>query len=354
MKKNFQFFTSVFVSVALALSVISCEPNSEPEPQKVVLGDLGQDLLIYGNKLYISMSNSSYVGVLDIENHAKGVFILNQGGNKQNNASLMFYDVAKDEISNVSVQNMKMIRLFNGETPRTPRYLAAHEGKIYVSCWDGTVARIDAAGLTLEESSTSVGKHPEGLAVANGKLYIANASYMAETDSSLSVINLSDFYAKNSTKMTVGENPNIVKADGRSSVYVSYQGNFQLIPGGFKRVNTTTNQVTGLADAPTTDFALFGDYVYFYNITYDASYNPTLSFGRYNVSQSTIGVLEPIISDNVTIQSPYGIAVDSDGKLYIADAVDYSNPGKIYIFDAAGKKIVEHTVGVNPCKFAFY
>ncbi|GHU67316.1 hypothetical protein FACS189413_01860 [Bacteroidia bacterium] len=351
MKKSLQFFTSVLLGVVLALSVVSCE--SDPEPQPVVLGDLGQDLLISGNKLYISMSNSSYVGVLDIENHAKGVFILNQGGNKQNNASLMFYDAAKDEISNVSVQNMKMIRLFNDETPRTPRYLAAHEGKIYVSCWDGTVARIDAAGLTVEGSSSSVGKYPEGMAVANGKLYVANASYMAETDHTLSVINLSDFYAKNQELITVGENPNIVKADGKSSVYISYQGNFMDVPGGFQRLNVTTNQVTGLADAPTTDFALSGDYVYFYNITYDENWNPTSAFGRYNVSQATADAIEPIVYDDVTIQNPYGIAIASDGKLYIADAVDYSNPGKIYVFDATGKKIAEHTAGINPCKFVF-
>jgi len=359
MYSKINFLTSVVLSAAMCLTISSCEsetekPKNPPKDytaQGVLilnqggagynnaglslydlendsvfgvdlgepLGDTAQDMLRYGNKLYITVAQSSYVRVLSAD----------------------------------SLKTVKKIGFFNGEVPRQPRYLATFGGYVYVSCWDGSVARIDTVSLTIDERKVATGHYPEGMAVCGDRLYVANASFYDDTDSTLSVIDLNTF--SEIGRITVGLNPNIVKSDDERYVYVSYQGNFGMpVAGGFQRIDTQNDAVLTLGEAPTTDYALSGGYVYFYNVIYDANWNATNFYGRYSVSGAAAGATEPIFeATEAPVISPYGIAIAPNGKLYIADANDYSNNGKIVIFDAAGKKIAEHTAGIAPCKFVF-
>src|ERR1700733_6442425 len=76
------------------------------------LGDTGNDMIIYGSKLYIVMNVSSYLEI--------------------------------DEA--LTAKNIKKIDLKTASSqPRTPRYIVAYKNKVLVSSWDGTVAVIDTA-----------------------------------------------------------------------------------------------------------------------------------------------------------------------------------------------------------------
>ncbi|MBO4430059.1 MAG: hypothetical protein J5790_01800, partial [Bacteroidaceae bacterium] len=50
----------------------------------------------------------------------------------------------------------------------------------------------------------------------------------------------------------------------------------------------------------------------------------------------------------------YGIGVSPrNGDIYVGDAVDYSQAGVVYRYDAAGTLIDQFRVGINPNHFAF-
>ena len=282
------------------------------------LGDVAQDMLIYGSKIYIVVSVSSTIRVLDAATR----------------------------------QDVDTIPIFDGEIPCEPRYLAAHNGKIYATCYnggEGIVARMDTATL-LWEKRTSVGSYPEGIAVNNGKLYVANSGY--GYDNTVSVVDIATF--SELEKITVGANPNILRADG-NYIYLSYQGDWEEVPGGFQRIDVRNHSVITVSDSPTTDFAIDKGSVYYYNVTYNADWTTVVSFGKMQVAADGTKTETPLITDPVSIITPYGIAVHPEtGDIYIADAGDYTNPGSVFVFDAQGKKKDEFTVGISPCKFVFY
>jgi YVTN family beta-propeller protein len=127
------------------------------------LGDTGNDIVIYGGKLYIVMNKSSYIEVAD---------------------ALKAHEITK-------------INMKNGAAAREPRYAVGYKNKLLVSSYDGTVAVIDTTTLTIDKFIT-VGSNPEQLVVANDKLFVANSGGLnfPDYDSTVSVVDLSTFTEK--------------------------------------------------------------------------------------------------------------------------------------------------------------
>ena len=60
----------------------------------------------------------------------------------------------------------------------------------------------------------------------------------------------------------------------------------------------------------------------------------------------------PFLRHNNTIY--YGLTIDpATGDVYIADAIDYQQQGKIYRYSAAGKLIDEFYTGIIPGAFGW-
>ena len=80
------------------------------------LGDLGQDLCVYGSKIYVTVSGSSKVVIMDRKCKVlKSIPVATEDG-----------------------------------TPVEPRYMAACEGKVYFTAYDGTVSRIDTTSMAID------------------------------------------------------------------------------------------------------------------------------------------------------------------------------------------------------------
>jgi YVTN family beta-propeller protein len=284
------------------------------------LGATGQDILIYGSKVYISVSGSSNITVLDVNSH----------------------------------QLLKRVELFLPDgSARTPRYLEPYNGKIYASCYDGTVVRLDTTQLTVE-ASVSVGEFPEGMAVANGNLYVANSGGKSTNGPhhTVSVIDLASF-KEEKERIHVGVNPYILKADGLGNIYLTYQGNFVDIPGGFQKIDTKDNSVHNVGNSPKQDFVIYNGFAYYYDVDYTLVSTGTIVYGKYDLKQG--GTSSIIVNSDEIQNTPYAIGVNpTNGDIYIADS-NWFSPGTVTIFNAQGEKT--HTlsqVGMNPCKFAFY
>ncbi|MCL1933022.1 MAG: hypothetical protein FWF53_04310 [Candidatus Azobacteroides sp.] len=282
------------------------------------LGDTGQDMIAYGSKLYVSVSESGRVTVFDLKSHTR----------------------------------LKDIDLKNGEQLRYPRYLASYNGKVYVTTFDGNVVRIDTTSLS-QDGITPVGPNPEGIAAVTGKLYVANSGGLSypNYNNTLSIVDIATF--KEEETLTVGLNPSFVHADSYGNVYLTYRGNYDDISAGFQQIDTKTNTVTDIPIPANQDFVIVGDSLYFYGVTYNADYTTNNTFGIYNVKTRQL-VPDQIITDGTKITTPYGIGVNEKTKdVYISDT-DYSNPGTVYVFGEDGKKKNTLKVGLNACKFVFY
>jgi len=283
------------------------------------LGDLGQDMIAYGSKLYVSVSESGRVSIFDLKSRTR----------------------------------IKDIDLKDGGQSRQPRSLASYEGKVYVATLDGNVIRIDTTSLS-QDGITSVGPNPEGIAAANRKLYVANSGGFLPNytyNNTLSIVDIAGF--REEKTLTVGLNPCYVHADSYGNVYLTYKGNYADIPGGFQQIDTKTNAVSNVSVPANQDFAIIGDSLYFYGVTYNPDFSTNNSFGIYNIKTGQL-VTDRFITDGTKITTPYGIGVNPKTKdVYISDT-DYSNPCAVYVFGGDGKKKNTLNVGVNACKFVFY
>lgn len=274
------------------------------------LGDTGNDIEIYGSKMYIVMNVSSTVEVVDPK----------------------------------TAKSIQQIKLFSGTTPRQPRDVAFYKGNAYVTSYDGTVAIIDTASLAVT-GYIPVGRNPEQLAVANGKLYVANSGGLdyPNYDNTVSVIDLST--ATVTKTLTVADNPQNVGTDGNGNVYVLSAGNYADVGPSLAVINDNTDAVTSQTNFDGSGMVIQGSTAYF--IT------STNTIKVFNLATQTV-TTNSFITDGTAITTPYALAVDgSTGEVFVTDAKDYVSAGSVYAFDKTGKKEYSITVGINPGKIAF-
>jgi len=215
------------------------------------LGDTGQDMLKYGSKIYIAVYESSLIEVMNATTgiSEKSIPMLNSSGQ-----------------------------------PSSPRSLASYNGKIFISLYDGHVAQLDTTTL-LVEKTVAVGSNPEGIVVSNNKIYVANSGGMAaKADSTISVIDPTTFTVTNKIKVVI--DPIVLKADAYGNVYVISFGNYGSIPYTLQCIQTasTPEQVNVIPGLHPYNMTINGDDLYMYSYSYDANWSViNKSYAIYDV-----------------------------------------------------------------------
>ncbi|MGI6341688.1 MAG: YncE family protein [Bacteroidales bacterium] len=282
------------------------------------LGDTGNDMKLHGGKIYIAVTTSSLVEIMD----------------------------AKTGVS------LRQIPMFDDTKPRQPRYVCCYKDKAFVSCFDGNVAVIDTLTLQVEQY-IKVGANPDGLVAVNDYLFVANSGGLNNPnyDSTVSVINLQNY--QEIKKITVAINPYIIVPDKYGDLYVVTRGNYGNIPYQLHIVNSATLERTHtFADISILNMCINDDN----DIAYAYSYDFNTGKGNvitFNVRTEQL-VSNNFISDNTKIKTLYGIAIDKEtGDVYISDAKDFTNTGFVYCFDKDGKQKFNFEAGLNPSKMVF-
>lgn len=275
------------------------------------LGDTSNDLKLYGSKLYCLVNIS---GQMEVINPNTGI-------------------------------SLKQISFLNGSgISKQPRYMAFDKDKVYVCSFDGTVVRVDTTSLEIEASVTA-GSNPDGIAVANGKIYVSNSGgqNFPNFDHTVSVIDLDSF--TETKRITVGLNPFKIEADAYGDVYVLCRGNYDDIASSLVRIDSRTDEVAETYDLTMSNFIISGDLAYYYSMNWTTF---QASVKTFNVKTET-PENDSFISDGTVVSAPYGIAVDeTTGAVYLGDAGDYSSNGSVYCFSSAGvlvKKLNSYGVG---------
>ena len=277
------------------------------------LGDTANDMLRYGDKIYIAVYGSEAIEVTDMDGNS-----------------------------------LKQIQSVTGD-PLLPRYLTSYEGKVYASLYDGFVARLDTASLEIE-ATVAVGRNPEQLVVSNGKLYVANSGGMDYNtplgyDKTVSVIDLASF--TETEKLEVVINPCNMVADAQGDVYLVSMGNYGDVPNTLQRIDTQNDEVETVSATNATEMALFGDDIFMMYSQYDANWNQTISYIRYNALSEQV-VTDAWITE--PIAKPYKIGADLATETLFVTESDYTNNGDVYSFSSDGTLKEKFEVGLNPIK----
>ena len=291
------------------------------------LGDVGNDIQIYGDKLYAVINCSHFVEVMDV-NTAK-------------------------HITQISIPNC--------------RYLAFKDRYAYVSSYAGPVlidpnarlgyvAKVDTVTLQVVNTCT-VGYQPDELVVVGNKLYVANSGgyRVPNYDNTISVIDLETF--TEIKKIEVAINLHRLELDKYGYLYVSSRGDYYYTPSKTFIIDTKTDQVIKTLNLlPNTEMTLCGDSLYIYSTEWSYLTNSnTISYAIYDVAKRKT-VTRNFITDGTEkeIAIPYGIAVNPETKeFFVTDAKDYVTPGTLYCFNPDGTKKWSVTTGDIPAHFVF-
>jgi hypothetical protein len=284
------------------------------------LGDTGQDMMKYGSKIYIAVYNSSLIEVVDAA-------------------------------SGISLKSISMLNTYNA--PAYPRCLTSYNGKVYVTLYDGYVARLDTVTFNIEKT-VKVGSNPEGIAVANNLIYVSNSGGMAAVpDSTISVIDPVSFTEIRKIKVVI--NPIVLKSDSYGDLYVISMGNYSTIPYTLQRIEAefTPEKVTKLTGIRAYNLTIDGDFAYMYDYDYDTNYNVVnKTFTLYDVKNKMI-INTAFIASSAVSKTPYSIDVDPVTKDIFIGETDYTNTGKMYCFSKAGILKYTFNTGLNPVKTIF-
>lgn len=291
------------------------------------LGDVGNDLKIYGGRMYAVINCSNKVEVLDARTCKR--------------------------IGQVDIPNCRYIT-FDGRYA----YVTSYAGPVSLDASHaqiGYVARFDTAALQID-ATCLVGYQPDEPAVVNGKLYVANSGgYMVpDYDSTVSVIDLTSF--TETKRITVAKNLWRARADRYGQLWVSSRGDYYDTPAKLYCIDTNTDRIVDSVSMAVSALDIVGDSLYACATAWDyIEMDDVLSYSILNVRTREI-VSTGFITDgtDAQIQKPYGIKVNPLTRdIYVTDAKNYVNPGMLHCYSPAGVLQWSVRTGDIPAQIAF-
>lgn len=300
---------------------------AETNPSVVLeLGDVGNDIRIYGSKLYAVINCSNFIEVMDAH--------------------------TARHLGTIEIPNC--------------RYITFHEGKAYVSSYAGPVqinpnarlgyvAEIDTTTFDVLRTAT-VGYQPEEMLILNNKLYVANSGgyRFPNYDTTISVVDLNTFTEVK--KIEVAINLHRMEVDRYGYMYVSSRGDYYGEHSDIYVIDSRTEMVVDTLGIPASEFCISGDSLYVYSVEWN--WNTQKNEVTYTLihTRTREVITHNFITDGAEkqIKIPYGIAVNPITKeIYVTDAKNYVHPGTLYCFTPEGKKKWSVTTGDIPAHFVF-
>lgn len=294
------------------------------------LGDVGNDIMIYGNKMYAVINCSHKVEV-------------------------MTPDSAR-QIAKIDIPNCRYAIGHNGDL-----YVSSYVGPVQIdpSAPRGAVFKVDTTSLAVV-GSVEVGYQPEEMVVIGDRLYVANSGgyRVPDYDNTISVIDLNTFTVADVITVEESANFHRLDRDSHGRLWLSSRGDYYgNINSDLLVIDPTSKQVIKEMGIPVSDMWADGDTLY--TISTEWSYvtgQNTVSYAK--IDMASMEVLDRnIIKDGTdkSITLPYGIAVNPISKdFYVCDAKSYVVSGTIYCFAPDGILKWKQTTGQIPAHITFY
>ena len=290
------------------------------------LGDVGNDIAIYGSKLYAVINCSNKIEVMDKRTVKR--------------------------LGQINIPNCRYIK-FHGAYA----YVTSYAGPVRIDPeyeQTGYVAKVDTATFQVV-ARCLVGFQPDELEIVGNRIYVANSGgYMVPNyESTVSVIDIETF--TETKRIDVAINLHRLKADKHGNLWVSSRGDYYDEPSRLYWIDTQTDTYGGMLPVAVTEMTLDGDSLYFYSTEFSYnSYDWTVNYGIVDVVKRQI-VTRNFLANGAEkqITMPYGILVNPRNKdIYITDAANFVYPGALLCFDRFGKKKWQAETGDIPGHFA--
>lgn len=324
----------------------------------------------------------------DFDATGTGLFITNEGNFQYGNASLSYYDPATNTVENevffrangmklgdvaqsmsiyggkgwIVVNNSHVIFAINlttfKETGRiegltSPRYIHfIDDTKAYVSqLWDNRIfignpstyeitGYITVPGMTMETGST------EQMVQLGRYVYCNCWSYQNR------IIKIDTQTDEVVDELTVGIQPTSIVLDKANRLWTITDGGYEGSPYGYEAPALYCIDTESFTVEKMFRFSL-GDWPseVQLNGTRDTLYWINDDIWRMDINAAHLPV-RPFIKSRDT--KYYGLTISpASGEVYVANAIDYQQPGKIYRYSAEGTLIDEFYVGVIPGAFCW-
>jgi len=292
------------------------------------LGDVGNDLQIYGGRLYAVINCSNKVEVMDAKTGIR--------------------------IGQLDIPNCRYIR-FHGQYG----YVTSYAGPVEIRPdyeQIGYVARFDTASLQIIDRCL-VGFQPDELEILNGKLYVANSGgYMVPNyEHTVSVIDLATFTELQ--RIEVAVNLHRIRADRYGQLWVTSRGDYYSVPSRLYRIDPALNRVVEEIEVPVSNLDIVGDSLYFCSSEWSyIEMQDVVTYGIINVRTHQV-VSRGFITDGTESQivKPYGLKVNPiTREILLTDAKNYVTPGTLYCYSPQGRLQWQVRTGDIPAHIAFY
>ena len=274
------------------------------------LGDQLQSMEIIADKAYLTLSNSNKIEVVD-------------------------------------AVNFKEIGVVAGLS--LPRYVNGANSKLYVTQWGATgTVEVFNADTFEKVKSIAVGIDPDKMLKLNNELWVANSSsgFGSNADNTISVINTDTDNVVETISLSAN-NPRAFVTDKDGDVWVLCSGYVKYDPSTYALLEETPSMLIEIDVNTKKEKSTFkisdtshpsklvanniGDTFYY------TTYGGVTSF---KVESNTINLLfdKPV----------YGINIDEDDNIYLADAKDYISNGDVLKYNSEGKIITSFKSGIIP------
>lgn len=300
------------------------------------LGNIANDGIVYGNKIYLAVDKENTIEVID-------------------------------KTTKKSIKQINTTELLGKAEGADPRHIIADGGKVYFTTYGGYVAAVDTTDFALQKK-WQVGSYPEGLVIGNGNLYVANSNY-GNGGGNISCINLSNDNVETKNIEGVNNPTSIYYAAGLLYVldnqyydasYNAYgenslrtvefaQGTSQKVADG----NYAACVTTGAATTARTSVEKVRPHFFVLNAPYGGT--PSVSVFVAGITQP-----QPMTLSEMPV-SPCGIFADPlNGHIFVlsyrlgdSGYADYNGNGYVVEYDSAGQKLHEYETGVGSCAMFF-
>jgi sugar lactone lactonase YvrE len=271
------------------------------------LGDTGNDLKLYGSKMYCAVSGYDMTtgGVIRVIDPKTGKLI-----------------------KNITATDA-------GGKPDQPRRIALAGGKVYFSMYSGAVLRVDTASLEITGHVKLDGTYSEGICAYGDRLYVCNSGW--GTGNTISVVDIASF-AETAT-ITVPQNPNMIEATATGDIYFttadySWAGG---APSNLYKFNAANTQNIVSFDIRATRLAIGKEYVY----TVETDWAGLGSIiNRVNLAT---GVAETFDTEE-DLPLGYSVSVNpTNGDIYFTNQMGQD----VYAFNQDGKQVLSLKTGVH-------
>ena len=264
-----------------------------------ILGNCAQDLLWVGKKLFVTVSNSQKLEILD--------------------------------------ETGKRVRQYKYSAEgASPRCMATDGNKVYVTNYDGNVYVYNA---TTGDYITKIysGSYPEGISYCNGSIVVNNSNWggYGGGEPSVAIIDVASGEARIIKENVCNPYTQSVVCGGE--VYIIDSGNYGDILPAIYKVDAVNAKLVKVADNATL-MSSCGDYIYYANANYSYAIDGYEYSALYKMDVAT-GEKSDILPVE-KMENIYSLDVDSEtGDIYVgykrsADEYCYM---KVYSFDGQEK-----------------